>query len=153
GDPLNRVHWRATARTGQLHSKIHEPSTLSGATVLLDFHQAGYHARGEPFRSELAVVAAVSLANAVYEMGQQVGLVTNGRDAAAIALGDLRRRGFAVTVVLVMLDDKPLEQAYARLMSEGVRDLRHLKDEAELADLCNQQVHRATPYDFAGLGG
>ena len=42
GDPLNRVHWRATARTGALHSKVHEPSTLAGATVLLDFHQAGY---------------------------------------------------------------------------------------------------------------
>lgn len=81
GDPLSRIHWRSTARTGQLHSKIHEPSTLSGATVLLDFHKDGYHARGEPFRSELAVVAAVSLANGVYEMGQQVGLVTNGRDS------------------------------------------------------------------------
>ena len=33
GDPLNRIHWKATARTGSLHSKIHEPSTLSGATV------------------------------------------------------------------------------------------------------------------------
>src|SRR5205807_6032957 len=198
----------------------------SGATVLLDFHQAGYHQRGEPFRSELAVVAAVSLANAVYELGQQVGLITNGRDAAdrirtegwqhdprsrhkareaamrddsnrlrpqivetrrgveqlqriretlarveltdglafadlvaettprlprdatvlavlpdvsvaaAIALGDLRRRGFAVTVALVMLDDQQLEQAYARLLSEGVRDLRHLRNEEELADLC-----------------
>ncbi len=73
--------------------------------------------------------------------------------AAAVALGDLRRHGFAVTVVLVMLDETQLEQAYARLHSEGVRDLRHLKDEAELADLCNQQVHRATPYDFAVLGG
>ena len=28
GDPLNRVHWRATARTGVLHSKVHEPSTI-----------------------------------------------------------------------------------------------------------------------------
>ena len=66
----------------RLHSKVHEPSTLSGATVLLDFHTAGYPVRGEPFRSELAVTAALSLANAVYEMGQQIGLVTNGRDAA-----------------------------------------------------------------------
>jgi uncharacterized repeat protein (TIGR01451 family) len=82
GDPLNRVHWRATARTGQLHSKVYEPTTLAGATIVLDFHQAGYPARGEPYRSELAVIAAVSLANAVYEMGQQVGLVSNARDAA-----------------------------------------------------------------------
>src|SRR5262249_42352963 len=82
GDPLNRVHWGATARTGQLHSKIYEPSTLAGATIVVDFHQTGYYRRGEPFRSDLAVTAGASLAHAVYQMGQQVGLVTNGRDAA-----------------------------------------------------------------------
>ena len=39
GDPLNRIHWRATARTGTLHSKIYEPSSIAGATVLLEFHR------------------------------------------------------------------------------------------------------------------
>ncbi len=82
GDPLNRVHWRATARTGALHCKVYEPSCLAGATLVLDFHEAGYHPRGEPFRSELAITAAASLANAVFEMGQQIGLVTNARDAS-----------------------------------------------------------------------
>jgi uncharacterized protein (DUF58 family) len=82
GDPLNRINWRATARTGVLHSKIYEPSTVAGITVLLDFHQASFEAKHEPFRSELAVTAAASLANAVFQMGQQVGLVTNARDAA-----------------------------------------------------------------------
>jgi uncharacterized repeat protein (TIGR01451 family) len=82
GDPLNRVHWRATARTGLLHSKVYEPSTIAGATLLLDFHQAGYPHTREPYRSELAVTAAASLAHALYQQGQQVGLVTNGRDAA-----------------------------------------------------------------------
>jgi uncharacterized repeat protein (TIGR01451 family) len=247
GDPLNRVHWRATARTGQLHSKVYEPSTLTGSTLLLDFHQAGYPSRGEPHRSELAVTTAVSLANAVYEMGQQVGLVTNARDAAdrirltprlatrglgniqeyrdrlrahadramrehsdrlqplvvetrrgveqfqrirealarveltdgltcaqliletaprlprdatvvavlpdvpvetALALGNLRRRGFAVTAVLVLLDEDALEKGYGRLLAEGVRDVRHVRDEAELPTLCRQQVERSTPYQL-----
>src|SRR5690606_14260702 len=40
GDPLNRVHWRATARTSTLHSKVYEPSSVAGATLLLDFHRA-----------------------------------------------------------------------------------------------------------------
>ena len=244
GDPLNRIHWRATARTGELHSKVHEPSTLSGVTVLLDFHQAGYHNRGEPFRSELAVTGAISLVHAVYLLGQQVGLVTNARDGAerirtegwekgprsrreasqaaedvrasqrleplvvetrrgveqlqrirevlaraelsdglsfaqlvvetthrlprdatalavlptvsvetAICLGNLRRRGMAVAVILVMLDETGLEQAYARLMAEGIRDLRHLSSEAELPELCSNHIHRLAPYDFANLGG
>jgi len=82
GDPLNRVHWRATARTGTLHSKVYEPSTVAGATLVMDFHQHAFDPHQEPFRSELAVTAAASIANALYEMGQQVGLVTNGRDAA-----------------------------------------------------------------------
>jgi uncharacterized repeat protein (TIGR01451 family) len=82
GDPLNRIHWRATARTGMLHSKIYEPSTVAGATLLLDFHNSSFEARHEPYRSELAVTAAASLANGVFQMGQQIGLVTNARDAA-----------------------------------------------------------------------
>jgi len=82
GDPLNRVHWRATARTGTLHSKIYEPSTVAGVTILLEFHRDAHDPQHEPVRSELAVTAAASLANAIYEMGQQIGLVTNGRDAA-----------------------------------------------------------------------
>ena len=82
GDAMNRVHWRTTARLGALHCKIYEPSTIAGAALLLDFHQTSFHDKGEPYRSELAVTAAMSLANAVYQMGQQIGLVTNGRDAA-----------------------------------------------------------------------
>jgi uncharacterized protein (DUF58 family) len=82
GDPLNRVHWRATARTGVLHSKVYESSTLAGVTMLVDFHQAAHDPKDEPYRSELAITAAASLANAIYEMGQQIGLISNCRDAA-----------------------------------------------------------------------
>ena len=81
GDPLSRVHWRATARTGKLQSKIYEPSTLAGATVVVDFHEDSFDHKHEPVRSELAVTAAASIANALQEMGQQIGLVSNGRDA------------------------------------------------------------------------
>src|SRR3954462_215284 len=82
GDPLNRVHWRATARTGVLQSKVYEASTVAGATVLLDFHVQSVAVNDGPLRSELAVTAAASIAGAIFQMGQQVGLVTNGRDAA-----------------------------------------------------------------------
>jgi len=82
GDPLNRVHWGATARTGLLHSKVYEPSTVAGATLLLDFHEDSFDPRHEPVRSELAVTTAASIAGAICEMGQQIGLMTNARDAA-----------------------------------------------------------------------
>jgi len=81
GDPLNRIHWHATARTGQIYSKIYEPTTVAGATLLLEFHRDSYDRADEPVRSELAITAAASIANSIQQMGQQVGLVTNGRDA------------------------------------------------------------------------
>jgi uncharacterized protein (DUF58 family) len=226
GDPLNRVHWHATARTGILHSKIYEPSTVAGATILLDFHQKSHAPKDEPYRSELAITAAASIAHAVYTLGQQVGLVTNGRDAAdrirvegwkgdvrtrqaarqkggmmdknerlaplrvetrrgpeqfmriletlarleltdglnlpqlvlettnrlprdatviailpvvshetAIALGNLRRRGFAVTAMINLYEDYDFSVAAGPLMAEGI-ETRHLKDPNSVADIC-----------------
>ena len=82
GDPLQRVHWGATARTGELHSRIYEPTSLAGATVLVDFHRAGYPKRSEPERSDLAITTACALAYAVSLLNQQLGLASNGRDAA-----------------------------------------------------------------------
>jgi uncharacterized protein (DUF58 family) len=230
GDALNRIHWAATARTQQLQSKIYEPSTIAGATLLLDFHEAGYHAGGEPFRSELAVTTAASLSLAVCQLGQQIGLITNGRDAAdrirqegwagdyrtreearqsasmhedsdrlqplivetrrgpeqmerikevlarveltngldlpqlvyestsrlprdatviailaqvttatALALSILKRRGYAVTAILVLFDETALEDAAALLMADRI-DFRHVRDDATLSAVCQQQV-------------
>ena len=82
GDALHRIHWRASAHTGQLQSKVYEPSAMSGATLLLDFHRESFRGPGEVVRAELAVTTAASLANAVNLLGQRIGLVTNGRDAA-----------------------------------------------------------------------
>jgi uncharacterized protein (DUF58 family) len=234
GDPLQRVHWKVTARTGQLHCRVYEPTTLAGATVMVDFHRDGYHSRGEPHRSELAVTAAVSVAYAVSVLNQQIGFVSNGRDAAdrireeslaaepaeaqaeghatreeargrfelseetdrvrpvvvetrrgidqfqkirealarlelsdalsfaqlclevsarlprdatviavlprvpsetAVALGTLRRQGFAVTAILIGLDENHKLEAHGRLLAERVRDIRYVNTVEELAHL------------------
>jgi len=82
GDPLNRIHWRATARTGELHSRLYETSRVAGATFLLDFHTQSYQGARAAASAELAVTTVASLANAVFLMGEQIGFVSNGRDVA-----------------------------------------------------------------------
>ncbi|HSH93432.1 MAG TPA: DUF58 domain-containing protein, partial [Roseimicrobium sp.] len=82
GDSMTRIHWRATARTGQLQSKTYEPSCVAGATLVLDFHKNSFQRSGSEYQAELAVTVAASVAHALFELGQQTGLVTNGRDAA-----------------------------------------------------------------------
>jgi uncharacterized protein (DUF58 family) len=247
GDPLQRVHWKATARTGVLHCRVYEPTSLAGATVMVDFHEDGYHSRGEPYRSDLAVTTAASITYAVSVLNQQLGLVSNGRDAAdrireealekrppkdgedlgyesreeararyelleetdrirpvvvdtrrgfdqfqkvrealarlelsdgmtfaqlalemaprmprdataiavlprvpaesAVALGTLRRQGFAVTAVLIGLDDAERLEAHARLLAETVRDIRYVNSEAELSALgSNTAIPGPAPY-------
>lgn len=82
GDPLNRIHWRASARTGQWQSRQCESSCVAGATFLLDFHTSSFRGPAAAISAELAVITVASLANAVYLMGQQIGFISNGRDAA-----------------------------------------------------------------------
>jgi uncharacterized protein (DUF58 family) len=82
GDPLQRVHWRATARTGELQCRVFDPTTLAGASILVDFHKDGYSSRGEPHRSDLVVTTACTIAYAVTMLNQQIGMASNGRDAA-----------------------------------------------------------------------
>lgn len=82
GDPLNRIHWRATARANQLQSRAYESSCVAGATFLLDFHALNFTGSTGEMSAELAIVTVASLANAVYLMGQQIGFVSNGRDAS-----------------------------------------------------------------------
>lgn len=82
GDPLNRIHWRATARTGEIHSRVYENSRVAGAMFLLDFYGANYRDGNGPASAELAIMTVAALANAVYLIGEQTGLASNGRDAA-----------------------------------------------------------------------
>jgi uncharacterized protein (DUF58 family) len=82
GDPLNRIHWRATARSGEIHSRLYENSRVAGATFLLDFHKQSFTGSTAAVSAELAVTTVASLANAVFLRGQQIGFISNGRDAA-----------------------------------------------------------------------
>jgi uncharacterized protein (DUF58 family) len=84
GDSLSRIHWKATARTGTLHSRIYERTTMSGALLAVDFHGPSYGPDEDRAfeRSELAVKVAASIAVYLIDMKQHVALISNGLDAA-----------------------------------------------------------------------
>ncbi len=82
GDPLSRIHWKATAKTRRLHSKVYDHSTMIGANIVLDFDERAWAEDYRFYRSELAIVAAASIANYIAEQKQLVGFISNGGDAA-----------------------------------------------------------------------
>ena len=85
GDPMNRIHWKASARTGQLFTKTIEPSSVVGGTLILDLHEESYGPIRTESRMELAITTTASIAYLLQMSGEQVGLLTNARDAAEIA--------------------------------------------------------------------
>jgi hypothetical protein len=62
-------------------------------------------------------------------------------DETAIALGDLRRQGFAVTVLLNLYEVDDFETTAGRLLAEGI-EARHLKDRESIVTICRDQVLR-----------
>jgi len=113
GDPMNRVHWRATARTGKLHSKVFQPTSVAGAMILLDLHRKSNPDHHEPLRTDLAITTVASIAHTLYLMNQQFGMATNGRDAA----DRIRTEGWETDFRSrdVVLDAAQAEQKNSRL--------------------------------------
>jgi uncharacterized protein (DUF58 family) len=79
GDDLRRVHWKATARTMTLQSKVYEPTTTWTLAVFLNINSYANPVLGtNPPLIELAIAAAASVAQWATEQGYAVGLFANG---------------------------------------------------------------------------
>ncbi len=93
GDPMNRIHWKASARTGDLFTKIYEPSSVTGGTMILDLYEDNYVPEDREARMELAITVTASIAYLLQISGEQVGMITNGLDAAEEAQYEVESRG------------------------------------------------------------
>ncbi len=78
GDPMRRIHWKATARTGQLQTKVFEHTTSPDLAIFLDVRTVKPPLWGIlPQLMETAVITAASIANDVIDKGYRVGLYIN----------------------------------------------------------------------------
>jgi len=88
GDDLRRVHWRSTARTGELMVRREEQPWESRATVVLDTRLAAHRGEGPTASFEWAVSAAASIAVHLRQAGYKLRLVTGaGVDVDATEIG------------------------------------------------------------------
>jgi uncharacterized protein (DUF58 family) len=81
-DGLKRVHWRATAHTGQLQSKLYELSAQVDTVIAATLRRRDYAAAPTEAHEavELAMVAAASIAQHVLDRRQRTGLLAVGWD-------------------------------------------------------------------------
>jgi uncharacterized protein (DUF58 family) len=108
GDPLNRIHWRSTARRDRLMVKEFEQDPLADVWIFVDAHEDVHISQedentpgGEndpfwiwthksqvtlpPSTFEYAVSAAASIANYFIHQGRAVGLASAGRSFSVLA--------------------------------------------------------------------
>ncbi|MFJ3216031.1 DUF58 domain-containing protein [Kitasatospora sp. NPDC086801] len=77
GDDLRRVHWKSTARYGELMVRREEQPQRARATVLLDTRETGHRGSGPASSFEWAVSCAASVAVHLLERGYQTHLLTD----------------------------------------------------------------------------
>lgn len=84
GDPLKRMHWKVSARSGELHVREFQPTIALDTTIFLNLNEDEYEVSALGYMSEFAIEVAASLAYYLHQQRQSVGLICNGRDGGPI---------------------------------------------------------------------
>lgn len=123
GDPLRRVHWKATARQGELMVRLEEQRSHAQARIVLDTRRAGYHdavprSADEPESDsfEWAVAFTASLSFHLQRIGFTVELIETGD--RQITVPD-HPEEFLESLAAVSLVDGPPRRMVVSLPNQG----------------------------------
>jgi uncharacterized protein (DUF58 family) len=82
GDAMNRIHWKSTARHGEIQVKEFDLEQTADAWIILDLQRGIQTGRGDESTVEAAVRAAASIADRALQENRAVGMTVNtGRTA------------------------------------------------------------------------
>ena len=82
GDSMNRIHWKSTARHGEIQVKEFDLEQTADAWIVLDLQRGIQTGRGDDSTVEAAVRAAASIADKAIKEKRSVGMTVNvGRTA------------------------------------------------------------------------
>ncbi len=131
GDPLHRIHWKASAHAGELLVTKLDPAISLETAILLNLNAAEYEQRQAIHASEWAIVVAASIAHHLAEQRQPVGLFTNGHDPVsgrgwAAGLPPRSGRGNLIKLLEVLARIELAREArpsFAAWMREATLDL------------------------------
>ena len=82
GDAMNRIHWKTTARHGEIQVKEFDLEQTADAWIILDLQRSIQTGRGDESTVEVAIRAAASIADRAIQENRAVGMTVNvGRTA------------------------------------------------------------------------
>ena len=121
GDELRRVHWRSSAKAGELMVRREEQPWQSRVTLLLDDRAASHRGQGIASTLEAAVVAAASIGQHLLRRGFGVRLVTaTGEHPASLgALGSASGHAAPLLDALAVIGADPTPTLDTRWLGDG----------------------------------
>ena len=77
GDSMNRIHWKSTARHGEIQVKEFDLEQTADAWIVLDLQRGIQTGKGDESTVEAAVRAAASIADKALQENRSVGMTVN----------------------------------------------------------------------------
>lgn len=146
-DPLNRIHWPATAREGRLMIRKNDFTAQNSLAILLNMQSKPDEYADIIYKdkAELGIKAAATLLNRALEAGMPVRLATNGcipeEQNRTILTGEAADREHAAGLLKIL----------AKLTMRTVKDFEYFME--DITDvITNSRVIIITPYVSRQLG-
>jgi uncharacterized protein (DUF58 family) len=104
GDSFNRIHWRATARHGEIQVKEFELEQTADAWIILDLERASQAGRGDESTVEAAVRVAAAIADKAILENRAVGVTVNAHRMAVLPSDRGSRQHLKIMQLLAAVD-------------------------------------------------
>lgn len=104
GDAFNRIHWKSTARHGEIQVKEFELEQTADAWLVLDLERGPQRGSGDESSVEVGVRAAASIADKAIRENRAVGLTVNAHRLAQLQPDRGPRQQLKIMQLLAAVD-------------------------------------------------
>ncbi len=114
GDSMNRIHWKATARHGEIQVKEFDLEQTADAWIIIDLQRAAQAGRGDQSTTEAGIRAAAAIADKALIENRAVGMSVNARRPTQLPPDRGGRQHLKVMQLLAALEpdgEAPLVEA------------------------------------------
>jgi uncharacterized protein (DUF58 family) len=104
GDAFNRIHWRSTARQGEIQVKEFDLEQTADAWIFLDLDARVHAGEGDESTLEVAVRAAAAIADRALLENRAVGITTTGMRRGVIPADRGSRQNLKIMQLLAAVE-------------------------------------------------
>jgi len=120
GDSMNRIHWKSTARQGEILVKEFDLETTADAWIVLDLQRDIQTGRGDESTVEASIRVAASIADKAVAENRSVGMTVNAHRLALLPADRGGRQHLKIMQLLAAVDGDggtPLEEVLVATVS------------------------------------